>query len=65
MSNEYLIQHAVTSLETIALAHRDLFQARKIGMEVVIPAEVEAAYVDKHGAAGREVIDFLRGNVIL
>ncbi|KQW19906.1 MULTISPECIES: hypothetical protein [Pseudomonas] len=65
MSNDLLMQHAVAALEKIAEAQRDLFQARKIGMEVVIPADVETAYVGKHGDDGRKVIDFLRGNVNL
>jgi hypothetical protein len=65
MSNDHLIQTAVAALEKIAEVHLDLFQARKIGMEVVIPADVETAYVGKHGDQGRKVIEFMRGNVTL
>jgi len=59
------VESAVRVLEAMAPVAADMFQVRKIGMEVVIPEAVESAYVAKHGAEGRKVIDMLRGNVNL
>lgn len=56
---------AVQALEVIAPAAADFFQARKIGMQVLIPDAVADAYVGKHGAEGQKVIDMLRGSVPL
>ncbi len=59
------VASAVRALEAMAPVAVDLFQVRKIGMEVVIPEAVEVAYISKHGDEGRKVIDMLRGNVTL
>lgn len=56
---------AVQALEAIAPIAPELFQARKIGMEVVVPSEVEAVYVAKHGEEGRKTLRFLRGEITL
>lgn len=56
---------AVQALEGIAPYAPALFQARKIGMEVIIPEAVETTYVLKHGNDGQKVIDFLRGTVTI
>jgi hypothetical protein len=64
-TTEMFVAFGVHFLESIAGAAPDLFQVRKIGMQVIIPDEVEAAYVLKHGEEGRKVIDFLRGDVRL
>lgn len=56
---------ALQALEAIAPVALDLFQVRKIGMEVVIPEEVASAFVLKHGEVGQKVIDMLRGTVTL
>lgn len=63
MSNEIWVQHAVAALEGMAEVASDLFQARKIGMQVIIP--VESAYVLKHGKKGKNFLNMLRGDVIL
>lgn len=63
MPEDHLIELAVTALEKISEAHLELFQARKVGMEVVIPPAVEAAYIVKHGAGGQNMINMLRGKV--
>ena len=65
MSNEIWVQHAVAALEGMAEVASDLFQARKIGMQVIIPEEVESAYVLKHGKKGKNFLNMLRGDVIL
>lgn len=59
------VESAVRVLEAMAPVAADLFQVRKIGMEVVIPEAVESAYIAKHGVEGRKLIDMLRGNVTL
>lgn len=64
-STENHVAVAVQALETLAQVATDLFEARKIGMEVTIPDTVEAAFVLKHGEEGRKVIDMLRGNVTI
>lgn len=47
-ASEMYVVIAVQALEVIAPAAADLFQARKIGMEVLIPDAVADAYVGKH-----------------
>jgi hypothetical protein len=59
------VASGVQALEVIAPAAADLFQSRKIGMQVLIPDEVADAYIGKHGDDGRKVVDMLRGNVTL
>ena len=65
MGNDLYIQQAITALESIAAVSNEVFQARKIGMQLVIPPEVEVAYVRKHGEEGKRMIYKLRGDVNL
>jgi hypothetical protein len=64
-ASEKYVVIAEQALEVIAPAAADLFQARKIGMQVLIPDAVADAYVSKHGVEGQKVIDMLRGNVTI
>lgn len=62
---ELFVAGAVQALEEIAPAASALFQARKLGLEVLFPDSVERAYVHKHGEAGQKVVNFLNGAVSL
>jgi hypothetical protein len=55
----------VQALEVIAAASNDLFQARKVGMQIIIPECVADAFIRKHGDDGRKSIAILRGNVTI
>ncbi|EMO9521167.1 hypothetical protein PZT66_24105 [Pseudomonas aeruginosa] len=65
MERDLYLLHAITALEKIAAASNDFFQARKVGLQLVIPSEVELAYVRKHGEDGKGFIYKLRGDVNL
>lgn len=65
MGNDLYIQQAITALQTISAVSNEVFQARKIGMQLVIPPEIEVAYVRKHGEEGKRLIYKLRGDVNL
>lgn len=64
-ANADLAALGLEALEAMSAVVPQLFQARKIGMQVVIPPLVEKIYVLKHGAAGKEMIEMLRGNLTL
>lgn len=58
------VARAVAVLEALSSNAIDVFDAHKAGLKLEIPAEVEAAYVAKHGQYGAATIRELRGEEI-
>ncbi|MCS8413328.1 hypothetical protein N0754_18665 [Pseudomonas aeruginosa] len=65
MDRDLYLQQAIAALESIVAASNEFFQARKIGLQLVVPPDVELAYVRKHGEDGKRLIYKLRGDVSL
>ena len=57
------IQVALTALKEIRHIEAELNYARKVGLELIIPAEIEAEYVKEHGVEGQRYIDVLLGRI--
>lgn len=55
------LQVALATLKKLIPLVTELNSARKIGLEIVIPPELEAEYVNKHGDEGQRFIDVLLG----
>lgn len=55
------IQIGIAVLEALAPMFPNLAFARKSGLTVTIPEEIEAAYVAKHGKTGQWYIDVILG----
>lgn len=51
------IQVALTALKALRPVETELNYARKAGLELIIPAELEAEYVKEHGPEGQRYCD--------
>lgn len=57
------IQVALTALKALRPIETELHYARKAGLELIIPAEIETEYVNEHGVEGQRFIDVLLGRI--